>query len=221
MRPATDSLSMRRVRCSPSSTNSSAAATSPGDASSPWPSRSSTLDRPGHGADLVEQVRRPGTSSPVSTVAPSANSSVKPDRSSPPSRSRKVSAIATRSRCCDDLGLAALLAHLELDLAEQRRAPRSGTSQIRATATPSPVRAPRRSADAATPSAAAIANRALTPERWSTAGDSRSPRVSRATTSSRCSGTSRDQRRLLRDQRDLLARPRAGSACGSRRRTGP
>ncbi len=65
-----------------------------------------------------------------------------------------------------------------------------GTSHTRATATPSPARAPRRSAEAATPSAAAIANRALTPERWSTDGDSRSPRVSRATTSTRCSGTS-------------------------------
>ena len=47
---------MRRVRCSPSRTNSTAAATCPGVASSPWPSRSSTFDRPEHRAHLGEQV---------------------------------------------------------------------------------------------------------------------------------------------------------------------
>ena len=47
------------------------------------------------------------------------------------------------------------------------------------------VRAARRSAEAATPSAAAIANRAETPERWSTELDSRRLRVRRAKTSSR------------------------------------
>jgi hypothetical protein len=50
-------------------------------------------------------------------------------------------------------------------------------SQIRATASRS-LRSPeRRSADALTVSAAAIANRADTPERESTAGESRTPRV--------------------------------------------
>ncbi len=39
-------------------------------------------------------------------------------------------------------------------------------------------------------SAPAIANRALTPERWSTALDSRSARVNRARISTRWSGTS-------------------------------
>ena len=38
--------------------------------------------------------------------------------------------------------------------------------------------------------AAAMANRAETPERASTAGDSRTPRVNRAITSTRCSGSS-------------------------------
>ena len=40
------------------------------------------------------------------------------------------------------------------------------------------------------PSVAAIENRAETPERWSTEDEPRSPRVNRATTSTRCSGTS-------------------------------
>jgi len=52
------------------------------------------------------------------------------------------------------------------------------------------VIAARRSAAAATVSAAATANRAETPEPWSTALDSRSDRVSRATISRRCRGTS-------------------------------
>ena len=64
----------------------------------------------------------------------------------------------------------------------------------------SPSSPPRRSADAATVSAAAIANRADTPERASTAGDSRTARVNRARTSRTCSGHLRDQLRLLADQ---------------------
>ena len=138
-------------------------------ASSPWPSRSSTLDRPGTVPSWASRSAA-GTSSPVSTTAPSANSSVKPDRSRPASRARNVSATATRSRCVEHLALAALLAHLELDLAEQGRARTVGTSQTRATASASPARAARRSAEPATPSAAAMANRAETPERWSTDG---------------------------------------------------
>ena len=95
-------------------------------------------------------------------------------------------------------------------------------SPTRATALAPRRAAPaRRSAAAATVSAAAIANRAETPDRGSTAGDSRTPRVNRATTSSRCSGTSATRSRLLPDQRRSRARGRAGSGCGSRRRTGP
>ena len=52
------------------------------------------------------------------------------------------------------------------------------------------ARAERRTAEAAAPSAAAIAKRAETPERESTAGDSRTRRVKRAMTSTRCSGSS-------------------------------
>jgi hypothetical protein len=50
-------------------------------------------------------------------------------------------------------------------------------SQIRATASRSFLSPERRSADAATVSAAAMANRAEMPERASTAGDSRTARV--------------------------------------------
>ena len=60
---------------------------------------------------------------------------------------------------------------------------------MRATAGSSPVSAERRSAEAAAVSVAATPNRADTPERASTAGDSRTLRVNRATTSSRKSGT--------------------------------
>jgi hypothetical protein len=48
----------------------------------------------------------------------------------------------------------------------------------------------RRTADAATVSTAAMANRADTPERWSICGASRTARAKRPTTSSRCEGTS-------------------------------
>ena len=60
----------------------------------------------------------------------------------------------------------------------------------RATACSSPCRAARCRAEAATVSAPAMANRALTPLRWSTALDSRSARVNRARISTRWSGTS-------------------------------
>jgi hypothetical protein len=60
---------------------------------------------------------------------------------------------------------------------------------MRATASGSADRADRRSAEPATLSAPAMANRAETPERWSTADDSRRPRVKRAMTSRRWAGT--------------------------------
>ena len=68
-----------------------------------------------------------------------------------------------------------------------------GRSPTRATGTSSaasPSSAVRRTAAAAADSAAAIANRADTPDRPSTAGDSRTRRVNRAMTSIRCSGRS-------------------------------
>ena len=52
-----------------------------------------------------------------------------------------------------------------------------------------PAMAARRTAEAVTVSSPAIANRALTPERWSTWLDSRTSQVKRAMISARCSGT--------------------------------
>ena len=65
----------------------------------------------------------------------------------------------------------------------------AGRSQTLATAWSSPLIAARRTADAATASAAAIANRADTPDRESTAGEARTSRVNRAMTWIRCSGS--------------------------------
>ena len=53
-------------------------------------------------------------------------------------------------------------------------------------------------------SAPAIANRAETPERWSTELDSRSARVNRARISTRWSGTGADEVGLLQDHRHLV-----------------
>ncbi|CAB4743614.1 unannotated protein [freshwater metagenome] len=64
-----------------------------------------------------------------------------------------------------------------------------GRSPMRATGSDSPRIAARRSAAPESDSAHATANRAETPLRWSTAGDSRTWRVKRATTSSKCCGT--------------------------------
>ena len=55
-------------------------------------------------------------------------------------------------------------------------------------------KAARRAAEAATVSAEATAKRADTPERWSTCGASRTRRVYRATTSTRCAGTTAPDR---------------------------
>ena len=71
----------------------------------------------------------------------------------------------------EDLVLATLLAHLELDLAAQRRQARRQVADPRdglvlaGAARRGAARAP------AMPSAAATANRAETPERWSTADE--------------------------------------------------
>ncbi len=103
-----------------------------------------------------------------------------------PSRERKVSAMARRSMA------PSTSSSRPSSLTSNSTLPRSvlttaGRSQIRATggSGPSPASAERRTADAAALSAAAMANRAETPERASTAGDSRTPRVNRAITSTR------------------------------------
>ena len=132
-----------------------------------------------------------GTSSPVSTVPPSSNLVSRPDRSTLPSRDRNVSAMARRSIA------ASTSSSRPSSLTSNSTLPRSvlttaGRSHTRATgvSSASSVSADRRTADATVLSAAAMANRAETPERASTAGESRTPRVNRAITSTRCSGSS-------------------------------
>ncbi len=199
-----------------------AAATSPGRRVVAVPEPVEHLGQARHGADLAEQLlgRRPARRSRRSP--PSAKSSVKPDRSSPASRARNVSAVASRSRWCEDLDLAALLADLELHLAAQGAGPRSARRRSGPPPRPRRSRPLRRSAEAATVSAAAIANRARDTRTLVDRRATRArPRANRASTSSRCSGTVGHQRGLLADQGDLRPRGRAGSGCGSRRRTGP
>jgi len=97
-----------------------------------------------------------------------------------------VSAIARRSRAPSSSS------SRPSSLTSNSTLPRSvlttgGRSQTRATGVSSvrPASADRRTADAAALSAAAMANLAETPERASTAGDSRTPRVNLAITSTR------------------------------------
>ena len=121
----------------------------------------------------------------------------------PPSRVAAVSAVEGRSRWSRSSRLAALLAGRELELAAQhvgRRLEVDGPGDGRVLA----LARARCSAAAATVSAPAMANRADTPERWSTALDSRRDRVNRATTSTRCVGHLGDEVGLLVDDGDLV-----------------
>src|SRR6476469_2803480 len=135
---------MRRVRCRPSSTNSMAAATCPGEASSAWPSLSSTLDRPDTGPTCASS-SEPGTSSPVSTTAPSAKRSVNPVRSNPARRERYVSATASRSRWART-SRSRPSSPISNSTLPRRVGTTVGTSQTRATAYASLARAARRRA---------------------------------------------------------------------------
>ena len=126
-----------------------------------------------------------------------------PARPAGPGRSRRSRGAAGAA---SDLDLPALLA------ASRTRPCRAGSGRRRAGRRPGrPAsvlagdRPARRSAEAATVSAAAMANRAQTPERGSTAGDSRTARVNRAMTSSRCSGhRRRPARASWRTSADLV-----------------
>src|ERR1017187_4094460 len=185
--PSTASLDSRRIRYNPSRANSSAAAASPNDSSPPsMPSRPMILARPGTSPIRCSRSAA-GTRSPDSTLPPPSKVTSNPVRSALPSLARKVSATARRSRC------SRTSCSRPSSLTSNSTLPRSvltvdGRSQIRATGCASPVRAARRSAEAATDSAAAIANRADTPDRESTAGDERTSLVNRAMISIRCSG---------------------------------
>ena len=133
-----------------------------------------------------------GTSSPDSTVSPPVKCSCRPVRSRPAQRARKVCAVAWRSRCSSTSSSRSSSG--SLPASANSTLPRlagttPGRSTTRATGRVSPATAARRTAEAATVSRPAIANRALTPERWSTWLDSRTSRVNRAMISTRCSGT--------------------------------
>ena len=153
------------------------------------PSRAMILASPGMSPTRCSRSAA-GTSSPDSTVPPSSNLASRPERSTLPSRDRKVSAIARRSIA------PSTSSSRPSSLTSNSTLPRSvlttaGRSHTRATGvSAAPASADRRTADAAELSAAAMANRAETPERASTAGDSRTPRVNLAITSTRCSGSS-------------------------------
>ena len=161
-----------------------------------------------------------GTSSPVSTVAPSANSSVKPDRSRPASRSRNVSATATRSRCWTTsasrpsspisnstlpssvgttVGHVAHARHRDALAGPGAPAQRGGGDALgRGDREPG-----------ADPGAVVDRRRLAQPA--GQPGDHLEQVL----------GDVGDEPRLLRDQRDLLVDLVRGSACGSRRRSGP
>lgn len=109
---------MRRVRCRPSSTNSTAAATCPGVASSPCPSRSSTLDRPGTGPTWASR------SAPGTSLAGLDDGALGEEvREAGEVEARQARAVrlgdGEAQQVRQHVALATLLAHLELDLAEE------------------------------------------------------------------------------------------------------
>ena len=109
-------------------------------------------------------------------------------RSSPRSRARAVSAVARRSRW-SSVSFSRPSSPGANSSLPRSTAGTDSRSTGRAVGRGSPVIAARRRAAAAMVSAAATANRADTPEPWSTAVDSRSSRVNRARISSRGIGT--------------------------------
>ena len=70
-----------------------------GDSGPSTPSRVSSCGQRRERCRAWRSSSAAGTRSPVSTDAPSSNAPAAPDRSSPASRARKVSAVAWRSRC--------------------------------------------------------------------------------------------------------------------------
>ena len=104
----------------------------------------------------------------------------------------------------EDLALAALLAGLELDLAAEHVDGGLEVDDPGHRLRPRPAGSRGAGRTRRSVSAPAIANRALTPERWSTELDSRRLRVKRARISTRWSGHLGDQLGLLPDHRDLV-----------------
>ena len=218
---ATVSLSMRRVRCSPSRTNSTAAAASPGRGVVAVAEPVEHLGQPRHRCRPGEQLggrhqlaglddgalgEQVGEAGQVEPGQPGAEGLGDGDP----------------QQVLEHLALAALLAHLELDLAEQGRHDRGHVADPGHGLAALADRADRRSAERGD---------ALGAPRWRTgprrrsagpprrlaqpAGEAgRPPRAGARAPSATSVG-------LLRDQRDLVGRARTGSGCGSRRRTGP
>ena len=178
---------MRRVSHRPSRANSTHAAVMPAVGSASGPSVAAMRrPSPSHApAALSSPVAV--TRSPASIVPPSSRSVTSGVRSTPPRCRRYVSATALRARCCSTSSSrpSSLTSNSTLP---RRVGTTPARSPTRATGS-SAVMAARRNAAPASASAAAIAKRAETPLRWSTAPDSRTSRVKRAMTSSRCSGT--------------------------------
>ena len=167
--PPTSSLASRRSRCSPSSTNSTAAAASPtAEALRTEAGPAGPAARPGRGPCRPGAAARPPAPGRRSRPTPLVELRLQRGQvqAGQPGPERLRGGPAQQVR--EHLDLPALLAVLELDLAAQAGTT-AGRSPTRATGELSPVIAARRTADAATVSAAAIANRAETPERGSTA----------------------------------------------------
>ncbi len=189
---------MRLARYSASSASSSAAARSPSVCAPSRVAMASTTGRSGSAASTSLA----DTRSPVVTGAPSSTAATSGPTSSPPSSRCAVSAVARRSRCSSTACSrpSSPDSNSSLPRSTSITVPRSTT---RATGSCSPRIVERCRAAAATVSAAAIANRADTPERWSIDCDSRRPRANRARICSRYSRHRRGQVRLLVDDADL------------------
>ena len=165
-------------------------AASPGDSALSMPSRRISCARPGDRADAAQQLGRGHQVAGLDGRALVEPRHAAPDRSTPPSRARNVSAVARRSRWREHLGLAALLGW-----------PRTRPCRASAGTTAGRSHDPGdgRVLAGERPPAHARRRRPSRPRRWRSArrrrsarrpaGDSRTSRVKRATTSSRWSGT--------------------------------
>src|ERR1700753_1302584 len=157
---------MRLAKYSASKANSSAAARSPSDSAPSRLAIASMIGRYGSAARTVLAETR----SPVVTAEPASTAATSGPTSRPPSALDAVSAVARRNRCSSTACSrpSSPDSNSSLPRSTAITVPRSTT---RATGSVSPSTAPRWRAEAATVSAAAIANPADTPDRWSAEGD--------------------------------------------------
>jgi hypothetical protein len=150
------------------------AAASPGDSSS-TPRRPEQRPEPGTGAEPAEQLARRHEVAGLDGGA-LLEAALQPGQVGAGEQCAEGVGGGPPQQVVEHLELPALLGRLELDLAARGVDHRRQVADAR-DGRPSPVIAARRTAEAATVSAAATAKRALTPERWSTCGDSRTSRV--------------------------------------------